>query len=70
MGALADDVAKLRLVIELDDTGRPCDLVAVAGHGAGELDEAGRLVRHFRQHLVGGEFLAMLLVVLADAEKF
>ena len=70
MGALADDVAKLRLVIERGDIGGLDHLVAVARHRRDQLDEAGRLVRHLGEHLVGGKFLAMLPVVLADAEEF
>jgi len=70
MGAFADDVAKLGLIIERGDVIRLDDLVAVAGHGRDQLDEAGRFVRNLGQHLVGGEFLAMPFVVLADAKEF
>ena len=70
MRAFADDIAKLRLVIERGDAVGSHHLVTVARHGVGELDETGRLVRDLGQHLVGFEFLAMLFVVLADAEEF
>jgi hypothetical protein len=69
MGTLADHVAKLRLVIERGDVGRLDHLVAVSRHGVDQFYESGRLVRYFGQHLVGGQFLAMFFVVLADAKK-
>jgi hypothetical protein len=68
--ALADDVTKLRLVIELGDIGRLGDFVAVTRHGRVQLDEASRLVRNFGQHLVGLKLFTVLPVVLADAEEF
>jgi hypothetical protein len=70
VGALADDVAKLRLVIEHGDVGRFYHRITVARHGRDQFYESGRLVRNLGQHLVGGEFLAVLPVVLADAEEF
>jgi hypothetical protein len=70
MGALADNVTKLRLVIEHGDVSWLDHLVTIARYRRGELDEPGRLVRNFGQHLVGGEFLAMFFVVLAHAKEF